>query len=186
MKLVIGLGNPGKQYEKTRHNVGFMILDEYLDQSKWSKNDYAEYIKADIDGEKVIFIKPTTFMNLSGNAVRYFIKYYKINIENILVIHDDLDIEVGEFKLKINSSSGGNNGVSSIIECLGTNNFLRLKVGISKPLNNDTINYVLHQFSKEDLQKILGKKMLLMQRIIEDFITGSNASELMNKYNGTI
>lgn len=185
MKLIIGLGNPGKKYDNTRHNIGFMILDDYLEKGRWSKNDYAEYIKADIDGSKVIFIKPTTFMNLSGNAVRYFIKYYKIDIKDILVIQDDLDLETGVAKLKVNSSSGGHNGISSIIESLATNEFLRLKIGISKPGDNDTINYVLHTFSKEDMEKI-SKKIPVMKQAIEDFILGTNAEELMNKYNGSL
>ena len=101
MKLIVGLGNPGKEYEKTRHNVGFFVTESFVEDNKWSKNDYAEYIKGDLDGNKFIFIKPTTFMNLSGNAVNYFMKYYKMAVEDILVIHDDLDLESGLFKLKL-------------------------------------------------------------------------------------
>ena len=185
MKLIVGLGNPGKKYNMTRHNIGFLILDDYVDNTKWASNDYADYIKANIDNEKVIFIKPKTFMNLSGNAVRYFMNYYKINIKDILVIHDDLDIEVGNFKLKINSSSGGHNGITSIIDNLGSDSFLRLKVGISKPSNGNTINYVLQSFSKKDYQIIMDK-MQILKHIMEDFILGSNPEELMNKYNGNL
>ena len=185
MKLIIGLGNPGSDYDKTRHNIGFNILDELTNGQKWSKNDYAEYLKADVDSQKVIFIKPLTFMNLSGNAVKYFFNYYKLNIEDILIIHDDLDIEVGSFKLKIDSSSGGHNGIESIINTLKTDAFLRLKIGISKPKNGDTVNYVLKKFSKSDQEKI-NKHQETFKNIIIDFITGETAENLMNKYNGKI
>ena len=179
MKLIVGLGNPGKEYDKTRHSVGFAVLDEYLKGEKWSENKYAHFIK---QGNDAVFVKPTTFMNLSGNAVRYFASYYKIDIEDILIIQDDLDIEVGRFKLKTNSSSGGHNGILSIIENLGTCSFLRLKIGIGSPKNGDTINYVLKKFSKADCQQI-EKNRPTFENIIRDFIDGKAAEHLMNEYN---
>jgi len=182
MKLIIALGNPGKKYEMTRHNIGFNILDSYNQEEKWSTNEYAEYLKIDYEGNKAILIKPTTFMNLSGNAVRYFLKYYKLNPEDILVIHDDLDLETGKYKLKINSSSAGHNGIESVINSLGTNSFLRLKIGISRPIN-DTRDYVLDKFSKEDLNKIMNNQ-LVFEKIINNFIKGDSSESLMNKYNG--
>ena len=182
MKLIVGLGNPGKEYEKTRHNVGFLITESFIEDNKWSKNEYAEYIKGDLEGNKFIFIKPTTFMNLSGQAVSYFMKYYKINPEDVLVIHDDLDLESGLFKLKQNSSSGGHNGIQSIIDSIGTNSFLRLKVGISKPKNGDTAVFVLKNIPKKEIT-MLEENQKIFNEILIEFITGVNADGLMNKYN---
>ena len=181
MKLIIGLGNPGEKYEKTRHNIGYKIISNYACNEKWSSNEYAEYIKTDIDGKKAILIKPTTYMNLSGTAVAYFVKYYKIKTEDILVIHDELDIETGNFKLKKSSSSAGHNGIESIINTLKTNEFLRLKVGISRP-TIDPVDYVLGMFSKDDIVKIM-KKQLLINGMLDEFIKGGSAEGLMNKYN---
>ena len=182
MKLIVGLGNPGKEYEKTRHNVGFLILENFTTDKKWSKNEYAEYIKGEIEGNKFIFIKPSTFMNISGQAVNYFMKYYKITAEDILIIHDDLDLESGLFKLKQNSTSGGHNGIQSIIDAIGTNSFLRLKVGISKSKTIDSAEFVLKKLPKKDISK-LEKNQLVFNNILTEFILGSNAETLMNKYN---
>jgi len=183
MKLIIGLGNPGKEYVATRHNIGFIVLDDYLGEEKWSQNEYANFVTISKNSEKVIFIKPTTFMNLSGNAVRYFVNYYKIEVEDILIIHDDMDVEFGNIKLKINSGSGGHNGVQSIIDNMQTDSFLRLKVGISKPDGTNAADYVLHNFSKKE-KEILEKKQLIINNIIDDFINNESAEFLMNKYNG--
>ena len=182
MKLVIALGNPGKKYDKTRHNIGFTILNGFVQVEKWSSNEYADYLKITLDGEKAILIKPTTYMNLSGTAVSYFAKYYKAEIKDILVIHDDLDIETGNFKLKTSSSSAGHNGIESIINTLKTKDFLRLKIGISRP-TIETADYVLDKFSKADLNKIIDKQPIF-NNIISDFIKGESAEGLMNKYNG--
>lgn len=112
MKLIIGLGNPGREYEKTRHNIGFMFLEHYISKKNmntynWQKKFNSLYLQSEINGEKVIFLKPQTYMNLSGEAVRNFVNFFKININDILVISDDLDLLVGNFKLKLNGSSGG-------------------------------------------------------------------------------
>ena len=107
MKLIVGLGNPGKDYINTRHNVGFMVLDEYLNYPEYQEKFKALYVKKNIQNEIVYFVKPLTFMNLSGQAVREFVHYFNINIMDILVIQDDLDQNVGNYKLKKNSSSGG-------------------------------------------------------------------------------
>ena len=136
MKLIVGLGNPGKSYENTRHNIGFMIIDHFANTTNWKNKWSALYTEIIINNEKVLLIKPQTFMNLSGNALIEFANFYKINLEDILVIQDDLDLEVGKYRLKINSSSGGHNGIKSIIERLGSNSFARLKIGIS----NNKIN----------------------------------------------
>jgi len=182
MKLIIGLGNPGKEYDKTRHNVGFLIADSFVEDNKWSKNEYAEYISGELETSKFIFIKPKIFMNISGKAVNHFMKYYKIDVKDILVIHDDLDLESGMFKLKHNSNSGGHNGIQSIIDSIGTNEFLRLKVGISKPKNQEASEFVLKKLPKKDIL-MLEKNQETFNNMIVDFITGVNAEDLMNKYN---
>ena len=105
MKLIVGLGNPGKEYEYTRHNIGFMVLDAYLGNVKWKTKNNALYYEKSINNEKYIFIKPLTFMNLSGEAVIKYVNYYNVDIKDVLVIHDDLDLPIGSFRLKENSSS---------------------------------------------------------------------------------
>ncbi|MDD4187920.1 MAG: aminoacyl-tRNA hydrolase [Bacilli bacterium] len=179
MKLVVGLGNIGKEYLNTRHNIGFSTIDKYLCNIKWSKHLYGSYYK----NNNVIFLKPNTYMNLSGKSLKYFVDYFKIPIENILVIHDDLNLLLGSYKLKKDSSSGGHNGIKSIIDYLGTKEFLRLKIGINYVDNkNDSVNFVLGKFSKEELSKNVDKQPTY-NNIIADFILGLSSEELMNKYN---
>lgn len=165
MKLIVGLGNPGKEYEKTRHNVGFMILDNYLGDVNWQdKFNSFFYKKGD-----VLFLKPKTYMNLSGNAILACMNYYNINISEILIIHDDLDIEIGTYRIKTNSGSGGHNGLKSIIQCIGSQEFNRLKVGISKNNLIPTDKYVLSKFTKSELD-IIQKNYSTYNKIIEKFI----------------
>lgn len=181
MKLIVGLGNPGKEYEKTRHNVGFIVLDAYLSTNEWQKKFDGLYQIQNIAGEKVLFLKPTTYMNLSGNSVSKAVKYYDISIEDILVIQDDMDLAVGRYKLKKDSSAGGHNGIKSIISCLGTNSFSRLKIGISHDKNGNTIDYVLGKFPKEEFL-FLEKNMSVFKDIVDSFIT-DGIEKTMNKYN---
>ena len=184
MKLIVGLGNPGKEYENTRHNVGFNVIDLYLKKNnlKLDKEKFdGKYNKTIISNEDVIFLEPQTFMNLSGNSVRKVIDYYKINIEDILVIQDDLDMEIGKIKLKEKSSSGGHNGIKDIEQKLGTNNFKRLKVGISNDKTKDTKDYVLGTFSKKE-KEILDNSYEICLNIIDDFFV-MNFDLLMGKYN---
>lgn len=155
MKLVVGLGNPGKEYENTRHNVGFMYLDEILGKENFTVNkkfNSMEYVTI-MNNEKVIFIKPMTFMNLSGDAVRKYLDYYKIKSEDILVIQDDLDLDLGRYKLLFNHGDGGHNGIKNIILNVGNKEFLRLKIGIAKS-TGDIKDYVLGKFGKEELSQI--------------------------------
>lgn len=181
MKLIVGLGNPGKEYENTRHNVGFMILDNYLQTDDWKDKFKALYCEKRVNGEKVLFVKPQTFMNLSGDAVVQFVNYYDIDIDDILVIHDDMDIEFGSFKLKKDSSDGGHNGIKSIINRLGTQEFSRLKVGLSHDKSIDTRDYVLGKFSKEDMEKF-NNMMDTFNKIINCFIK-EGIERTMNIYN---
>lgn len=181
MKLIIGLGNPGKDYQNTRHNVGFLILNNYLGNVDWKEKFNALYFEKRINSEKVIFVKPLTFMNLSGNAVVKYVNYYNVNIDDILVIQDDLDLPFSTYKLKKNSSAGGHNGIKSIINCLGSQDFLRLKIGVSNNKSIDTKDYVLGRFSKEEKDK-LDSLQKTFNEIIESFVI-VGISKTMNIYN---
>ena len=184
MKMIVGLGNPGKEYNNTRHNIGFRVIDEY---SKKYNIDFKTkfnglFAKVYRNGEYFIVLKPLSFMNLSGIVVGKFAKFYKIKPEDILIIHDDLDLPVGKIKVKFKGSSGGHNGIKSIIENLGTEVFPRFKVGIDKNSNIDTKDYVLGKFSKDDLSK-LDKILTFSTDIIDDFLD-NNIEKVMSKYNG--
>lgn len=156
MKLIVGLGNPGKQYEQTRHNIGFEVIDALsnrlqipLDQAKF-KGIYGYRV---IDGEKVFLLKPLTYMNLSGESVIALMNYYEIAEEDLVVIYDDLDLPVGKIRLRQKGSAGGHNGIKSIISHLGTNEFNRIRVGINRPTNGmPIVDYVLGKFLKEEAE----------------------------------
>ena len=182
MKLIVGLGNKGNEYNNTRHNVGFMVVDNYINKNNLtlkSKLDglYAETI---INGEKVIFLKPQNYINLSGDVISKYIKYFKIDIKDILVIHDDMDLEIGTFKIRYKGGSAGHNGLKNIESNLKTNEYKRIKIGISKN-NIDKIDYVLGKFNSLELSKI-NKVIDITYNIIEDFVSLS-FENLMNKYN---
>ena len=181
MKLIVGLGNPGLEYDNTRHNIGFMVLDSFISDFRLEKKFEALVSKKQIHGEDVLFVKPLTFMNLSGNAVSKIVRYYHIDVNDILVVQDDLDMQVGTYKLKKNSSSGGHNGIKSIIQSLGTDSFLRLKVGISKVDKDQVIDYVLGKFSKSEYESI-SVHFSSFQKIIQDFIE-HGTSYTMQNYN---
>lgn len=183
MKLIVGLGNPGKEYEITRHNAGFMAIDEYAKKNNLefkSKLDglYSEKI---INGEKVIFLKPQNYINLSGDVIYKYINYYKIDIADILIIHDDMNLDVGSYKIRYKGGSAGHNGLKNIEANLHTQEYKRIKVGISKNKNIDMVDYVIGKMGNEDLNKI--KPVLeKITNIIDDFISIS-FDNLMNKYN---
>lgn len=185
MKMIVGLGNPGKEYENTRHNIGFMIVDEFAKKmnTSFDKEKFnSEYAVAYVEGEKYLLVKPQTYMNLSGEAVRKFYDYFDIDIEDILIIYDDLDTITANFRLRNRGSSGGHNGIKSIISHLSTEKFNRLKIGIDRPKNGMKVtDYVLGRFSNDEmikLQEIYSKST----DCIEDFSKLSFV-ELMNKYN---
>ena len=180
MKLIVGLGNPSKEYSNTRHNIGFMVIDKYLGDVKFKEKFNGLFYEINSNGDKVIFIKPQTFMNNSGECVGKFVKYYNVNNEDIMVIHDDLDINVGNIKFKINSSSGGHNGIKSIISHLGNNGFFRMKLGIKSNEKRDVIDFVLGKFSKSELELFDFNKC---NSAIDDFLK-YNFEYVMNKYNG--
>ena len=185
VKLIVGLGNPGKDYVNTRHNVGFDFIDTFLDNKKinpvWSKKFDGLYFQTEINGDKVIFLKPMTFMNLSGESVYKIINYFHINVDDILVICDDMDLNVGNFKLKATGSSGGHNGLKNISDHLHSNDFKRLKIGISRSESKDYKDFVLGHFSKED-RKILESLFISLIPVLDDYFTLS-FGDLMSKYN---
>lgn len=154
MKLIVGLGNPGKQYDKTRHNIGFEVIDYLsehlqipLDQSKHK----GIYGVGNVRGEKVFLLKPLTYMNLSGESVRPLMDYFDIALEDLIVIYDDLDLPVGRIRLRQKGSAGGHNGVKSIIAHVGSQEFNRIRVGVNRPSNGQPItDYVLSRFTKEE------------------------------------
>ncbi len=186
MKLIIGLGNPGKPYENTRHNIGFEVIDALankwgapLNQMKFN----GMYASVHRPEGKVILLKPLTYMNLSGESVRPLMDYFDIDVEDIIVIYDDLDLETGKLRLRGKGSAGGHNGIKSLIQHLGTQEFNRIRVGVNRPPAGIKVaDYVLSKFSKDD------------QPIVQDAINKSvdavEASlskkflDVMNQFNG--
>ena len=158
MKLIVGLGNPEKQYENTRHNMGFLAIDEILKKEKIElkkKKFNGEYVKCKIGTQEVIILKPMTYMNLSGKSVYECVKFFKLKTEDIIVIYDDIDIPVSEIKIKKKGSAGTHNGMKSIIEMLGTIEFTRIRIGIGMPEHKeDLINYVIGKVSEGDLKEL--------------------------------
>lgn len=185
VKLIVGLGNPGNDYSNTRHNIGFMFLDSYINHrnidSNWKGKFNGLFLKSNIDGTDVIFLKPQTFMNLSGDSVRKIVDYFDIDISDILVISDDLDLNIGNFKLKTNGSSGGHNGLKDIESKLGTSDFKRLKIGISNDKKMDTKDYVLGKFTQEE-NRLLNDLFDKLFMVVDDYFN-IPFSNLMNNYN---
>ena len=182
MKLIIGLGNPTKEYEKTRHNVGFMVIDEFakeMNQLTWQSKFKGEYVKFKYNGEDIILLKPMTYMNNSGESVIQFMKYFKIDVEDIVVVYDDLDMPTGKLRLRQSGSAGGHNGVKSMISHIGTQNFKRIRVGIDRHKYIPVVDYVLGHFTQEQ-QKSIEKgikdaSQALKMLIDKDFTMAMNA-----------
>ena len=159
MKLFVGLGNPGKQYEHTRHNIGFEVIDECsrlfnipLDQAKHK----GLYGMGFYRGEKILLLKPLTYMNLSGESIRAVVDYYQIDIEDVVIIYDDLDLPVGKVRLRQKGSAGGHNGIKSTIAHLGTQEFNRIRIGINRPPKGMKVpDYVLGRFTKEEQESVM-------------------------------
>lgn len=185
MKLIVGLGNPGPHYELTRHNVGFMVIDLVADMLntdfKLSKQR-ALVAESRLDGEKILLVKPQTFMNLSGEAVFALLNWYKLSPQDVIVVYDDLDLAVGRLRIRDRGSAGGQKGMSNIISLLGTEEIIRIRVGIGRPpVGWNTADYVLSTFSDDEwkiLQELLpkaGEAALLLAK--------GRLNEAMNKYN---
>ena len=185
MKLIAGLGNPGAKYDRTKHNTGLMALDHYLKENGLTLDrDKFEglYSKQKINGEDVILLEPQTYMNESGRSVAQIAKFFKIAPEDILIIHDDMDMPIAKIRIRAGGKSGGHNGIKSIIADLGTEKFNRLKIGIRHPQKQSVVSWVLTPFDA-DQQKAMDQAFATSAKIIDDFIAGKSAQYLMNKYN---
>lgn len=188
MFIIAGLGNPGKRYENTRHNVGFDAIDELVDRYRIPGSGVSHKAmvgKGIMEGQKVLLAKPLTYMNLSGEAIRGLVDYYKINPETeLLVIYDDISLEPGNIRIRKKGSAGGHNGIKSIIAQLGTQNFQRIRIGVGeKPKNWDLADYVLGTFGKEDrplVEEALGNAAEAAAMIVQGKI-----DEAMNRFNRT-
>lgn len=184
MKAVVGLGNPGIRYEPTKHNVGFRLVNKIA--AEWVlkfHNDFRGKIaETRYNEERVLFLKPYTYMNLSGLAVGQMVKYYKLAASDLLVVHDDMDLPLGKIRLRAKGSSGGHKGLKSIISELGTQDFWRLKIGVGRPEDKlDVIDHVLSSFSREEekiFEEILAKSVKMVFLWLED-----KGSEAMNTFN---
>lgn len=180
MKLIVGLGNPGKEYEKTRHNAGFMVLDEiaqrfdgqFCDLSRWESST----LEAQINGEKVVFLKPLTFMNASGRAVGKFADYYKLDPEkDIWLIADDIDLPLGTIRVRHEGSSGGQNGLKSILEALGTEKVNRIRIGVGQEVAQNEPEasiYVLQPFEKREEGRVANVLVKAADIVLDGLISG--------------
>jgi peptidyl-tRNA hydrolase, PTH1 family len=187
IKLIVGLGNPGQQYEKTRHNAGFLFLDSLATErlSTWSnKPDFQGLMsECNIAGEKVLLLKPQAYMNRSGQSVGKVARYYKLASEEILIVHDELDFDAGIVKLKKDGGHAGHNGLRDIIAHLGTKDFYRLRIGIGRPVGSmEVVDYVLSAPSKNDWQLIMST-IDTAKGFIDQIVAGDIAA-VMNKLNG--
>jgi PTH1 family peptidyl-tRNA hydrolase len=182
MKLVVGLGNPGRKYKKTKHNVGFIALDFYAKkynlQFKVDNKFSGEWLKID----DLILLKPHTFMNLSGESIRKIMQFFDVQIENVILIYDDLSLPFGKIRLREKGSAAGHNGVKSAIQNMKTDEFKRLKFGIDRNPLIEQKDYVLSKFSKEEL-KDLEEKVEIISNIIDDFKNNIEFTKIMTKYN---
>ena len=184
IKLIVGLGNPGKKYSNTRHNMGFDVLDNVakkLGITTWKERYGGLYFDTYIDMSRVIFLKPQKFINLSGDVMIEFFRFFGIALDDIIIISDDLDLPLGSLKLKLRGSSGGHNGLKNIEEQLKSNEYKRIKIGISNDKEMDTKDYVLGKLSKEE-KKILNP---VIEKATDAVISSVKVPfvELMNKYN---
>ena len=185
MYIIVGLGNPEKDYANTRHNMGFQVINKIAEQYEIevTKSKFKGlYGTGTIEGEKVILLKPQTFMNLSGESVVEVMNFYKISEEELIVIYDDIDINPGSIRIRKNGSAGTHNGMKSIISCIGTENFCRVRVGIGKPKEHvDMITHVIGHISDDELKSLNEGVEIAVDAISE--IVKNNIDSAMNKFN---
>lgn len=185
MKVIVGLGNPGSEYAKTKHNVGFMFIDamaEKLGVSAWRDKFEAKIAETRIGSEKVLLVKPMTYMNESGQAVGPIMNFYKLLPEDLIVVHDDMDIPAGTIRIRKKGSAGGHNGIKSILAHVGDEHFARVRIGIGRPLTGWTVvNHVLAPFSNEDAPKI-AEAIKYLEPAVECIIN-DDVDMAMNKFN---
>lgn len=185
MYIIAGLGNPTKQYDKTRHNVGFSVIDLLADKYNidvTEKKHKAFCGKGVIEGQKVVLAKPQTFMNLSGESIRAIVDFYKVAPEDIVIIYDDVSLEPGQLRIRLKGSAGGHNGIKNIIAHLGTQEFPRIKVGIgAKPPRMDLADYVLSRFSQGEQKMMDGAFLEAGEAVVMMMTDGSERA--MNHFN---
>jgi len=184
MLLIVGLGNPGKEYQSNRHNAGFMAVDVIVRRYNFSdfrKKDNGMVAEGEIDGKKALALKPLTYMNLSGEAVRKVVAFYKIPIDDVVVFHDDMDIEFGKIKAKSGGGAGGHNGIKSIDACVG-NGYKRVRIGTSHPAaKGDVVDYVLGDFSRSEREFLSGKFSAIADNI--GLLINSDYSKFIERVN---
>ena len=189
MKCIVGLGNIGKRFEGTRHNIGFEVIDYMLEQHNETLDKQkfkGAYTITNIAGEKVMFIEPLTYMNLSGEAVVPLMKYYNVKVEDLLVLYDDLDLAQGHIRLRQKGSAGGHNGMKSLIQLLGTDQFKRMRIGIDRPTGGMAVpDYVLQKFSTHEM-KTMDKVIAHAAHAVEAYIESGRFDHVMNKFNGEV
>ena len=184
MFLIVGLGNPGKEYDGTRHNIGFAAVDYIADKYNIELNRIkfkGVFGEGFIDGKKVILLKPTTYMNLSGESIREVINFYKISNEEVIVIYDDISLEVGRLRIREKGSHGGHNGIKSIIDNLGTDVFPRVKIGVGAPKGN-LVSHVLGKFNEDEIEIL--RETIKASSDAVSIMVKSDTKEAMNKLNG--
>lgn len=183
IKLVVGLGNPGAEYELTRHNIGWLVLDSFkpIDGAFWKSKFKGSYTDKSIGGDKVYFLKPDTFMNLSGESVQPLCQFFKILPSEILVLHDELDLPFGQIQFKKGGGLAGHNGLKSMAQCLGNQDFYRMRIGIGRPVHGSVSNWVLGRFPSEqdtELGIVLEKSADAMNAFLKQ---GMKAATKYNK-----
>ena len=181
MKLIVGLGNIGEKYCFTRHNAGFMVLDKLALDNNFTLREESKLKCLLAKSSDIIYIKPTTFMNLSGEAVRAVMDYYKIDVKDLLIVYDDIALDLGRIRFRANGSDGGHNGIKSIIKHIGTRDFDRLKIGIGPQPNIPSENYVLQNFPKEQLESL--KEVLKTADEAIEFYLENGIQKAQNKFN---
>lgn len=183
-KVIIGLGNPGRRFKNTRHNLGFMVIDKLagIYNIKMNKKGFdAIWGEGEIGGEKVFLAKPQTFMNLSGKAVNSILKGLKVNHSNLLILHDDMDLGLSRIRIRQGGGSGGHKGVKSVIDTLGTDQFIRIRIGIGRPIGGDAEDYVLSGFSGAELPRVTETILRASQAVVA--VIKEGVATAMNKYN---
>lgn len=181
-KLVVGLGNPGKKYKCSKHNIGFMAIDHYVKNHHLKLKKKSSFIGEIAISDDLILLKPLTYMNLSGQSVRKVMDYYHIENDDVLIIYDDVDLPFSKLRLRYLGGPGGHNGIKSIIQHLNTNKFNRIRFGIDKSERLDMKDYVLSDFSKVEMKEI-NDILIDIDRIIDDYKTDMDFNDIMTKYN---
>ncbi|CAM4302205.1 aminoacyl-tRNA hydrolase [Corallococcus sp. ZKHCc1 1396] len=188
MKLICGLGNPGREYERHRHNIGFMVVDALLARARAELTQdkfQARVGQGSLGGERILFVEPQTFMNLSGRSVAEAARFYKVDVQDVLVIHDELDLPFGRLQLKAGGGAGGHNGLKSMVTCLGADAFIRVRVGIGKPegpnAKERVSGYVLSNFDdgeRRQLEELIARAADMTESWVRDGL-----STAMNRHN---